>query len=113
MIESYYRESGCQPAPASDLPDMLRQDAAEVRKVYFWMLKERILIKVSDELTWHHRAIDEIKNKIRSAFKPGDKFGVAEFKDLVGMTRKHAIPMLEYLDRERVTRRQGNDRIIL
>jgi selenocysteine-specific elongation factor len=113
MIETIYRQSGCQPPAVSDLPAALGQDAAEVRKVYFWMLKQKLLVKVSEELTWHRLAIDEIKQKIRSTFKSGDKFGVADFKDLFSMTRKHAIPLLEYLDRERVTRRQGNDRILL
>jgi selenocysteine-specific elongation factor len=113
MIAAFYRQSGCQPPPVSELPAALGQDAAEVRKVYFWMLKQKMLVRVSDELTWHRLTIDEIKNKIRSTFKSGDKFGVADFKDLFGMTRKHAIPLLEYLDRERVTRRQGNDRILL
>ena len=44
---------------------------------------------------------------------PGSKFGVAEFKELFDITRKHAIPLLEYLDRDRFTRRLGNDRILL
>jgi len=38
---------------------------------------------------------------------------VPVFKDLAGITRKYAIPLLEYLDRERVTRRQGDERVIL
>jgi selenocysteine-specific elongation factor len=38
---------------------------------------------------------------------------VGRFKELTGVSRKYAIPLLEYLDRERVTRRVGNERIIL
>jgi len=38
---------------------------------------------------------------------------VADFKELTGLSRKYAIPLLEYLDRERVTRRDGEERIIL
>jgi len=38
---------------------------------------------------------------------------VPAFKELLGLSRKHAIPLLEYLDRERVTRRAGNDRVVL
>ena len=41
------------------------------------------------------------------------KLGVGEFKNLTGVSRKYAIPLLEYLDRERVTRRQGDARVIL
>ena len=42
-----------------------------------------------------------------------EHFGVAAFKDWTGISRKYAIPLLEYLDRERVTRREGDERIVL
>jgi selenocysteine-specific elongation factor len=57
--------------------------------------------------------IEAMKSRIRSRYQAGAKFGVAEFKELFDLTRKHAIPLLEYLDRERFTRRQGNERILL
>jgi selenocysteine-specific elongation factor len=41
------------------------------------------------------------------------RIDVPAFKEMTGVTRKYAIPLLEYLDRERVTRRQGDERIIL
>jgi len=41
------------------------------------------------------------------------RLNVATFKDLIGVTRKYAIPLLEYLDRERVTQRVGDERVIL
>ena len=41
------------------------------------------------------------------------KIDVARFKDLAGVSRKYAIPLLEYLDREHVTRRTGDERVIL
>jgi len=45
--------------------------------------------------------------------KKGQKFAVPEFKDWTGISRKYAIPLLEFLDRERVTRREGDARIVL
>ena len=45
--------------------------------------------------------------------KASPKMDVTRFKDLTGVSRKYAIPLLEYLDRERVTRRQGDERVIL
>jgi selenocysteine-specific elongation factor len=38
---------------------------------------------------------------------------VSTFKERFGITRKYAIPLLEYLDRERVTRRMGDARLVL
>jgi selenocysteine-specific elongation factor len=77
------------------------------------MLRERILVKISEDLTYHREVIEEIKHKIHASYSPGSRFGVAEFKQLFDLTRKHAIPLLEFLDRERFTRRQGNDRVLL
>jgi len=50
---------------------------------------------------------------VRERWPSGSKIEVGAFKDLTGLSRKYVIPLLEYLDRERVTRRAGNDRIVL
>lgn len=113
MIEAVFRQSGYQPPPLTELASAVPAHPEEVRRIYFWMLKEKILVKISEDLAYHQHTLEEIKRKIRAAFPPGSKFGVAEFKDLFDLTRKHAIPLLEFLDRERFTRRQGNDRILL
>jgi selenocysteine-specific elongation factor len=47
------------------------------------------------------------------AHKKGQRFAVPEFKDWTGVSRKYAIPLLEYLDRERITRRDGDARVVL
>ncbi len=112
-IESLFLESSFQPPGTGDLATAVQADPAEVQRVYFWMVKEKLLVRISEDLTYHRLTIEKIKETIRNALPAGSKFGVAEFKELFGLTRKHAIPLLEFLDRERVTRRQGNDRILL
>jgi selenocysteine-specific elongation factor len=47
------------------------------------------------------------------AERKGARFSVPEFKDWTGVSRKYAIPLLEFLDRERITRREGDSRIVL
>ncbi|MBS1832045.1 MAG: SelB C-terminal domain-containing protein, partial [Acidobacteria bacterium] len=49
----------------------------------------------------------------RLASRKGQKFSVPEFKDWTGVSRKYAIPLLELLDRERITRREGDGRVVL
>lgn len=112
-IEDLFLQSGYQPPSVSDLADSVAADPEEVRRIFFWMLKEKILIKLTEDIVFHRATLDEIRKQIKARFAPGSKFGVADFKDLFGITRKHAIPLLEYLDRERFTRRQGNDRVLL
>ena len=97
----------------SELAAAVAATPEEVRRIYFWMLKEKILVKVSDDLAYHKLTLEEIRDTIRRRFAPGDKFGVADFKELFDLTRKHAIPLLEFFDREHFTRRVGNDRVLL
>jgi selenocysteine-specific elongation factor len=113
MIEAFFRKAGFQPPPVSDLQNAIPADPEEVRRIFFWLIKEKILVKLPDDMVYHRTTLEEIKSQIRERFAPGVKFGVAEFKELFDLTRKHAIPLLEYLDREKFTRRLGNDRILL
>ncbi|MBP1594832.1 MAG: selenocysteine-specific translation elongation factor SelB [Acidobacteria bacterium] len=112
-IEAILRKAAWQPPSLTDLSGMVPGDPEEIRKIRFWMLKERILIRISEDLIYHRETLEEMKKKIRARYSAGARFGVAEFKELFDLTRKHAIPLLEYLDRERVTRRLGSERILL
>ncbi len=113
MIEAFFLKAGFQPPPVSDLQNSIPADPEEIRRIFFWMIKERILVKLSDDMVYHQATLEEIKSRIKARFAPGAKFGVADFKELFDLTRKHAIPLLEHLDREKFTRRLGNERILL
>jgi len=77
------------------------------------MLKDNVLVKINEELFVDRAAIEKLIVDIRALKSKNPRFGVGEFKNLTGVTRKHAIPLLEYLDRQRVTRRVGDERMIL
>ena len=91
----------------------LKVDKARAQKIVTLMLRDKLLVKVSEELTFHHSALAELKKKISALKASTPKIDVARFKDLTGVSRKYAIPLLEYLDRERVTKRVGDVREIL
>jgi selenocysteine-specific elongation factor len=57
--------------------------------------------------------LDDLKAEVRTRWPPGSRLDVAAFKEMTGLSRKFVIPLLEYLDRERVTRRTGTDRFVL
>ncbi len=113
LIEAFFQKAGYQAPTFSDLQSSIEADPEEIRRIFFWMLKEKILVKLSDDLVYHRTTLDAIKKQIKAKFAPGAKFGVAEFKEVFDFSRKHAIPLLEHLDREKFTRRVGNDRILL
>ena len=112
-IESVYTEAGFQPPSLSGLHTLIQEDPEEVRRIFYWMIKEKILVKISEDFVYHQSTIENIKKKTKDRFAPGEKFNVADFKEIFNLTRKHTMPLLEYLDREKFTRRQGNERIVL
>jgi selenocysteine-specific elongation factor len=91
----------------------LKIDKARAQKIVTLLLRDRILTKVSDELVFHHTALENLRRRIAEHKTKSVTIDVATFKDLTGVSRKYAIPLLEYLDRERVTKRVGDVRQIL
>jgi selenocysteine-specific elongation factor len=89
-------------------------EAKRAEKLLQILLRDKSLVRVSPELIFHHRALTGLKEQLAKYKKAkGERISVPGFKDLTGITRKYAIPLLEYLDRERVTRRAGDERVIL
>jgi selenocysteine-specific elongation factor len=75
------------------------------------LVRQKRLLRINQELVFHAGAIERLR-QILSARK-SQHFGVGEFKEWTGVSRKYAIPLLEYLDREHITRREGDRRLIL
>ena len=77
------------------------------------LLRERLLVKVSEELVFHRAALEQLRMLVLAQRVKSPRMDVALFKEITGVSRKYAIPLLEYLDRERVTKRVGKTREIL
>lgn len=75
------------------------------------LLRQGRLIRIADDLVFHRAAIDALRARL--ATHQGERLSVGQFKDLAGISRKYAIPLLEYLDRAHITRREGDQRVIL
>jgi selenocysteine-specific elongation factor len=89
------------------------RDPRLLERVVRVLLAERILDRVGTGLFVRRDHLDALKREVRARWPAGSRIEVGAFKDLTGLSRKYVIPLLEYLDRERVTRRAGNDRIVL
>jgi selenocysteine-specific elongation factor len=114
-IEGAFLAAGLKVPALKDVIASLPIDKVRATKIVTLLLRDRVLIKLADELVFHRDTLAALRRtmseyKAKSA-KP--RIDVTAFKDLTGVSRKYAIPLLEHLDRERVTRREGNDRIIL
>jgi selenocysteine-specific elongation factor len=88
-------------------------DRARAQKILQILLREKILIRVAEDFLFHHSALDRLKALLAEQKKRSGRISVPQFKELTGISRKYAIPLLEFLDRERITCRAGDERIIL
>ncbi len=113
FIEDEFRKGGLNPPEPSKVlkSGAYRQD--EVRKIFQLLLREGILVKVEEERIFHNDCIEDLKEKLGRYARNKSIIDIASFKELAGITRKNAIPLLEYFDSIRVTRRKGNERMIL
>ena len=85
----------------------LKIDKARAQKIVTLLLREKMLFKISEELVFHRSALDELRRLVTAQKAKSPRMDIAKFKELTGVSRKYAIPLLEYLDRERVTSRVG------
>jgi selenocysteine-specific elongation factor len=113
-IERELRSGGLKPPEPAAIASA-HGIAADVReRMLALLVRQKVAVKI-DGLYFHQETLDRLKREVRAlrAAGPNARVDVASFKDRYGITRKFAIPLLEYLDRERVTRRTGEARIVL
>lgn len=102
-----------RPPNLTELKQRLHHPPSRTEEVCFFLIQQGDLVRVGGEFVLTPLQIDHLKNELKIRFSPGQSFSVPEFKDSLGISRKYAIPFLEYLDREGVTRRQGDGRVVL
>ena len=112
-IEEAFAMAGLKVPALHEVIAGLKVDKIRAQKIVTLLLRDKMLVKLSDELVFHRSALEELRRLVAAQKLKSPKMDVAKFKELTGVSRKYAIPLLEYLDRERVTRRVGDLREIL
>jgi selenocysteine-specific elongation factor len=113
QITGAFEKAGLTVPSAKAVLEGLPIDRARAAKILQNLLKEHVLIKVAEDLIFHGSALEKLRETLNQRKADNNRLNVTVFKELTGLSRKYAIPLLEYLDRERVTRREGDERIIL
>jgi selenocysteine-specific elongation factor len=113
IIEQAFASAGLKVPSLKEVLAGLKVDKLRAQKIVTLLLRDKVLIKISEELVFHQSALLDLRHKIAALKSTAPKIDVARFKNMTGVSRKYAIPLLEYLDRERVTRRVGDERLIL
>ena len=113
IIEDAFANAGLIVPALKDVLAGLKVDKLRAQKIVTLLLRDKVLVKISDDLVFHRDALLDLRKRMALEKAKSPRLDVARFKDLTGVTRKYAIPLLEYLDREHVTRRVGDERVIL
>ncbi len=113
VIEHAFASAGLKVPALKDVLAGLKVDKARAQKIVTLLLRDKVLVKISEDLVFHRDALLDLRQRMSSEKTKSPKIDVGRFKDLTGVSRKYAIPLLEYLDREHVTRRVGDERVIL
>ena len=112
-LEAAFKAAGLQAGTLEEVAAAAKIPIALARKLYTLLAAEKRVLRIGD-MVFHTDSIEDLKSRVRAQKAINPRMDVAVFKEITGgLTRKHAIPLLEFLDRERVTRRTGNDREIL
>ncbi len=112
-IVAAYREAGFQPPEPSSFVNQAGGNAASLHDLFDVSVAEGQLVRITDELYLHADAEAEMRRRLTDRLREGGPgLTVAEIRDLLGTTRKYAVPLCEYLDRVGMTRREGDLRLL-
>jgi selenocysteine-specific elongation factor len=111
-IAQAYRDAGLAAPLVPELAQRFQLKEAEMRRLVTLLQRQKAIVRMgSDDLFMHVSALDGLASRMES--QRGKLIDVASFKQLTGLSRKYAIPLLEYLDRARITRKQGDQRLVV
>ncbi len=111
MIEMRFADAGLQPPPVSELIKAIPQKPRVIEGVISFLVKRGTLVRLADGVYLHQTAIDAARQ--RMAERKGTTIDVGQFKEFFGLSRKIAIPLLEFFDSAGVTKRVGDQRQVL
>jgi selenocysteine-specific elongation factor len=113
QVLASFESAGFQPPDPADLQKQAVARAAAVQPIVELLVAEGHLVRVGDSMFVHAKAEEEIRRRVTDKLREAAAgLTVGDIRDLLGITRKHALPYCEYLDRVGVTRRSGDLRVL-
>lgn len=110
LLEAY-EAAGLEPPTAAELPDGVR-DHPDRDAVLALLQEEGRLVPVSEELTFHRSVLDRAAERLVARLGGHSELSPADFREVLGVSRKYLIPLLEHMDGRGVTRRSREGRSV-
>lgn len=111
VIEDRYRQAELKSPPVSELIQTIANKPKVIEGVVSYLVKSGVLVRLAEGVYVHRSALEQAQEKMKT--RSGETIDVAAFKEFFGLSRKVAIPLLEYFDRMGVTKRVGDRRQVL
>jgi selenocysteine-specific elongation factor len=110
-IEELYKKSGLEPPSREDVLTTVSNDPKSASRIFDLLVREGVLTRLKEDLYYHNTTLDKVKDLVTAFLKKNGEMAVNDFRDLVqGLSRKYMIPLLEYLDNQKITIRVGDKR---
>jgi selenocysteine-specific elongation factor len=111
-MEKEFRDAEAAPPSAEEALSRAGLAGGEDNELFQMLLESRRLVRVKESLFFHTAALEAIQDKLVALLRERKEIGPGDIKDLLGISRKYAIPLLEYFDARRVTTRVGERRVL-
>jgi selenocysteine-specific elongation factor len=111
-IEKEFIQAAAAPPSPEDALARAGLSGTEEHELFQLLVADRKLVRVKESLYFHTTALDAIQDKVVALLRERKEIGPGDVKDLLGISRKYAIPLLEHLDARRVTTRAGEKRVL-
>ncbi|MFH1019002.1 MAG: selenocysteine-specific translation elongation factor [Pseudomonadota bacterium] len=112
-MEAFYCEAGLTPPTVREVQERFaKYPAPLVREVLDLLVREQVLLKISEDLYFQGRALANLQEQLVAFIRKEGEIDAPRFKNLTGLTRKFSIPLLEYFDKIKVTIRVGDRRLL-
>jgi selenocysteine-specific elongation factor len=111
-LEADFRNAAAAPPSPEEALARYGVKGSEKNELFQILVAERTLVRVKESLFFHTEALRSIQEQLVALLRQKKEIGPADFKDLFGVSRKYAIPLMEYFDAQRVTMRVGERRVL-
>jgi Elongation factor SelB, winged helix. len=111
-VEAFIEKSGLLPVNNSDIQKFLNYNSQDLQGLIYLLNNEKKIAGIGNDFFIHQKHLRTILNDLKKYFGESKEINVSDFKKLTGLTRKTAIPLLEFLDKNNYTIRKNNYRII-
>jgi selenocysteine-specific elongation factor len=111
-VEVAVLKGGLQPPSPKELSEEWDEKEEEVRAIFEHLVHEGVLIKIKSEMYFHRVPFENLKEELVSYLKSHQEITTSQFKEMIKVSRKYTIPLIEYLDQIKLTIRLGEKRVL-